>query len=139
MIKAFINKIYLISLFLTGISTQSYAETPLITNDAQLIAVCSLLDYEEQKEEVAGADYVPGVDVYGRPVRSADVSDVDQTHNYRFYFSLDLAEKYLNLPDGVDLKSDQIPLDISSDGHISLGGKDRTQELEALCKDRYGQ
>ena len=114
------------------------AEEPIITNDAQLVAVCSLLKYEEDKQSVAGADYVPGVDVYGRPVTSANI-DGDQPRNYRFYFSLDLAQRYMDLPAGVDLEADKIPLDISSDGHISLGDEDRTQELEALCKDRYGQ
>ena len=122
------------------ISAAEVIEHP--AKDVSLVAVCSLLKDDPTKtENVAGADYVPGVDVHGRKVRSANLNDegANVPQLYRFYLDIDLAERYIDLPEGLTLESERIPLNISADGKVSLDEQDRTGELTALCKEHYGQ
>tara|TARA_R110002124_G_scaffold64985_2_gene177751 strand:- start:564821 stop:565267 length:447 start_codon:yes stop_codon:yes gene_type:complete len=110
--------------------------------DPQLAAICSLIDYNDAQKDIAGAAYVAGVDVHGKPVAPAGLNEQGKTvtpQNMSFILSLDLADRYMNLPDGVALDSQGVPLEITPEGQVSVGDADRTQELRALCKDHYGQ
>ena len=114
--------------------------------DPQLAAICSLIDYNHAQKDIAGAAYVAGVDVHGKSVAPAGLNEqiseqgkAVTPQNFSFVLSLDLAERYMNLPEGLELKSEGVPLEITPDGQISVGDAERTQELRALCKDHYGQ
>jgi hypothetical protein len=105
-----------------------------------------LIDYNDAQKDVAGAAYVAGVDVHGKSVAPAGLNEQTSEQgkavtpqNFSFVLSLDLAERYMNLPEGLELKSEGVPLEITPDGQISVGDAERTQELRALCKDHYGQ
>lgn len=136
---------YLLCLFgfIGAVSSSALAERiEHPAKDVSLYAVCALLKDDPTKtENVAGAEYVPGVDVHGRKVKSANLDGDDSAgaQLYRFYLDIDLAERYMNLPEGLSLESERIPLNISADGHVTLDEDDRTGELKALCKEHYGQ
>lgn len=109
------------------------------SQDASLVAVCALL--KEDPTRVAGAPsaaYVPNVDAYGRSVKPVH-GDGAAPQSYRFNFSIDVAKRYMNLPQGVEMHSDVLPLEISPDGQVALGDADRTQEFRALCAEHYRQ
>jgi hypothetical protein len=123
-----------------GRGVPAYAESivpaPL---DASMIAVCALLQEDPTEvKDVASADYVDGVDAYGRSVTPAH-GDGPTPKSYSFNFSVDVAKRYMSLPEGVEMHSEVIPLEISPDGQVALGDADRTQEFRALCAEHYRQ
>mgnify|MGYP001371133691 CR=1 FL=1 len=141
--KAFLRTITLAFLsfaLCAGLRCNAYAESiapaPL---DASMIAVCALLQEDPTEVKgVASADYVDGVDAYGRSVTPAH-GDGAAPKSYRFNFSIDVAKRYMHVPEGVEMHSDVIPLEISPDGQVALGDADRTQEFRALCAEHYRQ
>jgi hypothetical protein len=107
--------------------------------DASVIAVCALLKEGPTKvKRVPSADYVAGIDAYGRSVTPAH-GDGPAPQSFRLNFSIDVAERYMDMPEGVEMHSSVIPLEISPDGQVLLGDADRTQEFRALCAEHYRQ
>ncbi len=90
-----------------------------------------------QPGKVAGAAYVPGVDVYGRKVASADVGTDNQVmplQVLRIPIDVDLAQRFhLALPSGVELKPTLGMMNISQDGTVDFNGQDITQQAGAFC------
>jgi hypothetical protein len=124
------------------LSSGSYALAEGVNDeraDASLIAVCALLQEDPTKVEgVPPADYVAGVDAYGRSVTPAHGDD-PAPQSYSLNFSIDVAKRYMDMPEGVEMHSSVIPLEISPYGQVSLGDADRTQEFRALCAEHYRQ
>lgn len=101
---------------------------------------CSRLAVHEQ-DHVQGADYVPGVDVHGKSVVSADLSGaspplLDPTV---IPVEIDLVTRYgLSVPVSVELAPGVARFEIFSDGRVIYNGQDLTQRIEAFCSEPDG-
>lgn len=107
---------------------------------AETMSASSLLCTElSQSSKVAGAAYVPGVDVKGRRVTSADVGSDNQVMAMdvvRIPIDVDLAQRFgLALPAGVELKPTLGVMSISQDGTVTFDGQNLTQQAGAYCSD----
>ena len=96
--------------------------------------VCRILRPHTPK----GADYVAGVDVYGKPVTPADVQGganaiIDPVI---IPITIDLAERYgLDLPTGAELKPEVAWLTIYKDGRIRYNEQDITKNVVTSCEE----
>ncbi len=117
-------------LFLAVILIVTSAAPAAAQNRAVL---CRLLPV---KHDAVGADYVPGVDVNGKPVVPADVNTpvkpfVDVV---RFPVTVDLAQQ-LNqqLPPGTELDAPVAMIEIHKDGRVLYNGQELSEEVYDLC------
>ena len=95
--------------------------------------LCGLLPVQER---FAGADYVPGVDVNGKPVVPADVGaqapgliDV-----IKIPVTIDLVQQLgQQLPAGTEMNAPVAMVEILRDGRVVYNGQDLTPQAYALC------
>lgn len=93
--------------------------------------------------DVPSAEYVPGVDVHGNPVKPADLGTSLSKHIYTpviIPIEIDLAARYgFTLPAGVELKPTVADIKIFQDGRIQYNGKDISNNIETLCSNYQNQ
>lgn len=117
--------------FTIGRVENTRAEEMMIKSFCQQVAA-----YHETGE----ADYVPGVDVHGNPVSSADLSmiEVPIVDPVGINFEVDLRD-YFDLsdviPEGAEMKPSFLDLEIHQDGKILYNGYDITDPINAKCGD----
>lgn len=100
---------------------------------AEIPPYCRLLP---QHKPEAGVEYVPGVDVHGRPVVPADLnSSINVVEkDIVIPIEVDLAEHFGRVfPGGVELKPGVGAMTIHPDGRVSYGEQDITPEAYVLC------
>ncbi len=88
--------------------------------------------------EKMSADYVPGVDVKGRPVTPADVNaqpfhDLDRVV---IPLSVDLAERLDTDIEGLELDADLGTLEIYQSGRVVYNGQDWTSQVYTICGEQ---
>ncbi len=87
------------------------------------------------------ADYVPGVDIHGNTVASADLNDNAPKYIKDPIFipiEVDLAQRFgLNLPLGIELEPTVADLEIYQDGRIKYEGIELKQDIETLCENYH--
>lgn len=96
-------------------------------------ALCQILPV---KEYFAEADYVPGIDVNGNAVRSADLKPA--SGNFidviKIPVTIDLAEQLKQpLPVGTELNAPVGMIEIYQKGRVVFNGNDVTNEIYTLC------
>jgi len=110
---------------------------PLIASAETITTRDMLCKSYEERADVAGANYVPGVDVDGKPVVSADVSGDHQVmplQVVRIPLEMDLAQRFgLSLPEGLEMKPNLGMLNIYQDGRVTFDGQDLTTQVEQFC------
>ncbi len=82
------------------------------------------------------ADYVPGVDVHGKAVASADLnaSTLGALNSVSIPIELDLAQAFgLNFPAGIELNPIVASLQIFQDGRVVYNDVDLTQKVQNFC------
>ncbi|MCB1681965.1 MAG: hypothetical protein KDI65_08525 [Alphaproteobacteria bacterium] len=112
---------------LIGVQADANAE-----NEPVVKSLCTQLS----EYQSGGADYVPGVDVEGNPVASADLEEqVPALYDPVIIpVTVDLAARYgLSLPQGVELKPEVAWLEIYRDGRVLYNGEDVRGRLHAAC------
>jgi hypothetical protein len=114
---------------------------------AQTVQTRSVLCAEAMKagqpaKQIVPADggaYVPGVDVRGKPVVSADVGgglDLSSLQSTLIPIEVDLAERFgLTLAAGVELKPEVAALNIHQDGRIFFNDSDITRRVQTYCSE----
>lgn len=107
---------------------------PAFAEDADMITLCNLLPAYQPSDNV---EYVPGVDVKGQPVVSADINDGSgfrQFESIEIPVEVDLIQKFgVNAPVGVDLKPMVALISIHKDGKVDYNGQDVSKQAHALC------
>lgn len=87
-----------------------------------------------------GADYVAGVDVHGKSVKPADLSQNEANiinNPVIIPIELDLVQRYgLNLPNGIELEPTLGHIQIYENGNIKYNEKNISQDIIKLC-ERY--
>ena len=104
--------------------------------DASFEVLCRSLPNYQPAHGNQGADYVPGVDVSGKPVVPADMNGLDggMPDVVNVPITLYLAERFnLNLADGISLEPNVGALQIRKDGSVSFNGQDVTQRAYSVC------
>lgn len=89
-----------------------------------------------EEKAMAGADYVPGVDVHGKPVVSADLDSPVKAFPdvVKLPLTLNLAQSLnINLPQGVETKPEVTVLEIHTGGRVVYNGQDLTRRARELC------
>lgn len=89
-------------------------------------------------EKPAGVDYVPGVDVHGKPVVSADLNAApfEVPDVIEVPLTVDIVERARDLPDqypGLEGLSNLGVIEIHKDGLVTYNGQDWTGGFYALC------
>jgi len=82
------------------------------------------------------ADYVPGVDVHGKAVASADLngSSLETLNPVSIPIELDLAQAFgLSFPTGIELNPIVANLQIFHDGRVVYNDVDLTQKVQNFC------
>ena len=115
----------------------------LSLNDALAAESASkLCDTLAQKKY--SADYVPAIDVHGRPVVPADLnaSTNNQQSIIKIPVSIDLLKqidqkvlKVLNIPDGMELDTNFGELEIHPRGKVVYNGKELSKSSANYCKN----
>lgn len=101
--------------------------------------ICKILEPQQQAKQVAGADYVPEVDVHGKRVASAEVGGSTNfaKNPIEIPIALDLAQRYgLNLPQGMELKPSVADLKIHQDGRVTYNDQDITKKVKSSCENQ---
>lgn len=96
-------------------------------------AVCQFLP---TRQNVQGADYVPGVDVHGQSVVPADVTSraPDYIDVIRFPVTLDLARQLSqDLPEAMEMNAPMAMIEIHHDGFVEMNGHDLSNAVYAYC------
>lgn len=104
--------------------------------------LCRTAEHYSARSAPVGAEYVPGVDVHGKAVASADINESPQSlHNPIIIpIELNLAQRYgLNLPLGIELKPTVADIKIFDDGHIQYNGVDISDQIETVCENRKAE
>jgi hypothetical protein len=124
-------------------------------NKAEKNALCALYaapDFASQKQAHISADYVPGIDVRGKPVAAAEINALPDNHlvrHIRFPVTLDLAQSLsLVLPQGaefpaqfgmISIHGDKVfwnQMDISAKTKdYCLGTETNSENVETLKKE----
>ena len=114
---------------------------PAMASEQSITTLCKYSNHNESN--VPSAEYVPGVDVYGNPVTSADLGSSSSAHIYNpviIPIEVDLAARYgFTLPAGVELKPTVADIKIFQDGRIQYNGKDISNNIETLCSNYQNQ
>lgn len=87
---------------------------------------------------VAGAGYVPGVDVDGNPVEGANINDHSafMPDVIKVPVVIDLAERLgFDLPDGTQMEAPIQTVEIHKDSRIMMNGQDITSQTNSLCSE----
>lgn len=95
--------------------------------------LCGLLPVNER---FAGADYVPGVDVSGKPVVPADVTAQapGMIDVIRIPVTIDLVQQLgQQLPAGTEMDAQVAMVEIYRDSRVVYNGQDLTPQAYALC------
>lgn len=95
--------------------------------------LCELLPV---KEHFTGADYVPGVDVHGNPVVSADVKAqaADMLDVIKIPVTIDLAQQIGQpLPAGTEMQAQVAMIEVHKDSRVVYNGQELTTQVYALC------
>ena len=112
------------------ISTGVHAE------DADRITFCNVLPAYQQ---ASGVEYVPGVDIKGQVVASADVSGSPIMRSFETIeipVEADLVQRFgLNVPTGIELKPYVALISIHKDGRVDYNGQDISQKAHDMCNE----
>ena len=106
----------------------------------QIEILCQQWDLQQSStNQVAGAAYVPGVDVHGKPVKQANVNtsqEVIDLYPIRIPIEIDILQKYnISVPEDLSLTPQIAEIIIQKNGDIMLGERKVSQSIEKLCKD----
>lgn len=88
------------------------------------------------KYQNGGADYVPGVDVHGKPVVGADLNSgmKPMFDPVVIPIEIDIAERFgLELPEGMAMKPEIAHVKIYSDGRVEYNDTDVTKDTATIC------
>jgi len=112
------------------ISSASRAE------EADKITFCNVLPAYQQ---ASGVEYVPGVDIKGQVVASADVAGAAPLRSFdtiEIPVEADLVQRFgLNVPAGIELKPYVALISIHKDGRVDYNGQDITQKAHDMCNE----
>ncbi|HEY8963935.1 MAG TPA: hypothetical protein VIN59_05665 [Alphaproteobacteria bacterium] len=89
---------------------------------------------------VQGADYVPGVDAYGKPVAPADVKStqaIDVPERIDVPVDVDIVQALgLSVQPPVDLKANVGTISILKDGRVLYNNMDISSKMNTYCADK---
>lgn len=122
----------ILTLLLISVSFPAHAQ--IIATIEDMSVVCSKID--RAKLEIPPADYVPGVDVEGKPIVPADLSTNNSFINDPIIIpiQLNLAERFdLDLPDGVFSEPGVSSIEIYQDGRVTYNNQDITEKVKQHC------
>ncbi len=96
----------------------------------------ALCEFLPVKEHFMGADYVPGVDVNGKPVVPADVKA--QADSYvdiiKIPITIDLAQQLTQtLPQGTEMNAQVAMVEIHKDSKVIYNGQDVSARAYEIC------
>lgn len=105
-------------------------------DEARVKTLCKTIQPYTPQQGIAGADYVPGVDVHGKPVAPADLSGGMPAMNpVVIPVEINLAQRFgLVLPNGVEMKPEIARIEIFQDGRILYNGADVSQRIHSTCE-----
>ncbi len=104
---------------------------PVLAQDAEQEFCTAVAKYQS-----GGADYVPGVDVHGKPVVGADLNSgmKPMFDPVVIPIEIDIAERFgLELPEGMAMKPEIAHVKIYSDGRVEYNDTDVTKDTETMC------
>ncbi len=91
------------------------------------------------KEHLAGANYVPGVDIDGFHVVGADLNDGSNAADNPIIIpiEIDLATRFgLDLPNGARLLPSVSQVALFQNGRVEYNGRDISSEAHAVCDEQ---